>query len=1753
MKKISKVLWLLSALCVIVCGLVSCKDSTAAGTGSTNNSGTVDEEVIYSPDVKTTLILGEGIDEDDANIKSIRNTYYKRVGKEIAVAAASAAPAAHEIIVGVTERELSKKAYRGMELLNVEGDDVSYVIYSDGKSVAIVFDKAAYGEEIAFAEAVGCFVEKYMASQSLKLESGVSYFESFDPIVRQKERDAETTERLWNFKISQLSAKAGNRDDVAETIVNELLNVRNLYNQNDAIVKWAANLYDPELGGFYYSNSARNSNGYSPDLESTSQALSLVELILSGYGGTLTDYFGEEIAAKFVAFAQDMQDPENGYFYHPHWKRDLLENNSARKTRDVYNAVNILKSFGASAKYATPDGIGEADGVTPVSKLSTPLRESVVGAVSKVTAVNSTDPYIPAHLKSADSFKSYLSSLNFRNNTKESCDIVYADISLYKKIDEMPKESGERYSLCTILAEYLQQTQNAATGLWASSSSIKTFAEIGEIASVVKVYDALGLPIGNYNAIFDTAAECLEGKDAPADISELAAVWTSLSAVVNNITSCKYDFYKYEVDESLKALCFKAPMMIRMTGSKLSLFLRNDGSFSTTSEGSQSEVYGMPVALPMSEEGDMSATLIATKNIWLSMFNTIGVGSVPLFSASDRMMFQKTLLDMGVIIKNEVKEIDPMDFEGYDVGQGGIIKHTTSSSASYAQIAAGPESQGKVLRLYSDDVSTDQFHFSIMSEVRSASCYTFELNICVNEETTEGKFANLYFYQDVYMLSLNLKGDTVSIYEESSRGSSSTYTHDTGARAKVGEWFKLKVEYYPGKAETVRIKIYFKGNCIAVTDNYFGSAKLNGEGIPSSDFSSFAIYGLNGETLCMDVDNIIVGKSYKTYTVETAATVNRNIDTPDKEQKVHDFESATLGGTPAGFTSANNEHLVVENNSEGGKSLAIKEGAGEVIIPLDQRGSGVNSAVISFDFFIDSSDAEVGAAYQISFKEYLYLERTFGAMQLIIAGSGNNKYATLAEVISGNVATPYSGLEIELDVLHKLRLQLFFNEGAMIVSVDGEIVGINTNILANCKRFYMGKTAIEAKTPAKSSSLLIDNLVSERAKSDFAEMTAPKEEEKKYDFSSSDGLTISGVSPADGALSFADAGSGESYVEIPVNVRVNVPTMAVGGFDVNLLDGETGSITIAFTNRDGKIIAAFDIVAGKNSATIYEHTSAGRYSAAIHTIEKQKFNISFEYSESAESFNILVDGEYVAASSLEYTYGSSAYNFERLRISTNGGASLAIDNLYAEEICGIFKAHSVSLINKDASGTKLTFETSSFASMPSNIELLYGGTKTTYKIRTDTVGEAVSKVLEANFADLEAASTVMIKTNHTAPGTNAVYFEANMMIKTISGIADIMLEPQTRDNTAYAFSLKTDGVGEPIYLYAGSAGGADYTVKLDVNEGEWFHIRIEYRDTPNDFDYDGYNDCVTRAYINGEQVGEEGHTLVTVGSSCPAQNIYRIRVRNVSNRICKLYLDNATLGQFDMDYVEPVPADTHTITYSPGIVTNKTQFTLGSKNSVYEIADLSQIDGQVGKVLRFFTAQDGEDKLVITPTQIIERPNAITFETDLKITPTTNTASFTLEPVTPKGNIPFKLTVTAAKDGVVTLTSYNSVGAKDPKISELELGETGEWIHLKVEYMNPRVDYTGDKKDDILIRIYVEDVLVATGYQPYKPSAYYEPAIIEKYLITTEADSEAEIQLDNTRFWQEELQADEASGNSGGADDNYLEGEDGGVDNSGWV
>lgn len=77
----------------------------------------------------------------------------------------------------------------------------------------------------------------------------------------------------------------------------------------EGFFEWLEGQYDAASGGFYYARSSRDSDAFTPDIESTAQALGIIERC--GLQQRLTD----DIKADLVRFFQSKQDPGTGYFY----------------------------------------------------------------------------------------------------------------------------------------------------------------------------------------------------------------------------------------------------------------------------------------------------------------------------------------------------------------------------------------------------------------------------------------------------------------------------------------------------------------------------------------------------------------------------------------------------------------------------------------------------------------------------------------------------------------------------------------------------------------------------------------------------------------------------------------------------------------------------------------------------------------------------------------------------------------------------------------------------------------------------------------------------------------------------------------------------------------------------------------------------------------------------------------------------------------------------------------------------------------------------------------------------------------------------------------------------------------------------------------------------------------------------------------------------------------------------------------------
>ena len=76
-------------------------------------------------------------------------------------------------------------------------------------------------------------------------------------------------------KFLSLTEELKKRTDNAEEIVLALKDLYSIYSSD--ICSWLGSLFDPDIGGFYYSNSAKRTHGFLPDIESTNQVLIMLK------------------------------------------------------------------------------------------------------------------------------------------------------------------------------------------------------------------------------------------------------------------------------------------------------------------------------------------------------------------------------------------------------------------------------------------------------------------------------------------------------------------------------------------------------------------------------------------------------------------------------------------------------------------------------------------------------------------------------------------------------------------------------------------------------------------------------------------------------------------------------------------------------------------------------------------------------------------------------------------------------------------------------------------------------------------------------------------------------------------------------------------------------------------------------------------------------------------------------------------------------------------------------------------------------------------------------------------------------------------------------------------------------------------------------------------------------------------------------------------------------------------------------------
>ena len=372
---------------------------------------------------------------------------------------------------------------------------------------------------------------------------------------------------------------------------------------NDDIIDWFSGLYDARTGGYYYSESARDNEGFLPDAESTHQALNFWESsgMSNECGGSYLNAIPDFIKEAVPKFIYGLQDPD-GYFYHPQWGKDIIPR---RRGRDLSWCVSLLKKFGVEPRYSTILDSREDSG--------------------------DGQKLIPDHLKDRESFLAYLSTLDIAGRS-------------YHVGSDLSSQFGQitALGLRDDCISYLNEKQNPESGIWQDK---KNYYGINGLMKISCCYTAANIILPNSLAAARSAIEAITSDEPMGAVVDLYNTWYAVGNILVCLRSVGGEEGAAMADQIVGELMKIAPAAIRKSKEKIAPFRKPDGGYSYGPNYSSATSQSVPAAVPKSAEGDVNGTVIAVMGIINHIYRALELTDVkvPLFVEADRQRYCELL------------------------------------------------------------------------------------------------------------------------------------------------------------------------------------------------------------------------------------------------------------------------------------------------------------------------------------------------------------------------------------------------------------------------------------------------------------------------------------------------------------------------------------------------------------------------------------------------------------------------------------------------------------------------------------------------------------------------------------------------------------------------------------------------------------------------------------------------------------------------------------------------------------------------------------------------------------------------------------------------------------------------------------------------------------------------------------------------------------------------------------------------------
>ncbi|MBQ8583500.1 MAG: hypothetical protein IJ488_02690 [Clostridia bacterium] len=444
-----------------------------------------------------------------------------------------------------------------------------------------------------------------------------------------KEYRENRREPFWQAIRDEVGGKLGGE------MVEEFKKLYDLYTED--MLDWYIELYDRETGAFYYSKSARDNDTVThkgkvfkllPDVESMCQAHG--HAVSLGLCSDWRKFFPANILEKSVNFVRGIQD-ENGFFYHPQWGKEAIDNQVNRRSRDLVWCSKFLTAMNRAPIYDTPNGmVGEK-------------RAKSVPSADGEASVAPDGPYIAEHFRSKERFLEYLSGLDMKTQSYHHGNLLVTQLSQITARDRQLEAEGADYRILDLTVDWLDSQLDPNTGHWNKEAN---YYGVNGLLKTISFYNTARRQLLYPEAAAKSAIDAMTSTEELSGIVDIFNTFWAVNQVCYNLRNCGFENGEKRAKAIKDHLLGRAPELINAARLKAAPFKKPDGSFSYCPKMSSPTSQDMPVAIRGSYEGDVNGNGLASVGLITRLAESLGITSkMPtLFSELDGERYLKMLI-----------------------------------------------------------------------------------------------------------------------------------------------------------------------------------------------------------------------------------------------------------------------------------------------------------------------------------------------------------------------------------------------------------------------------------------------------------------------------------------------------------------------------------------------------------------------------------------------------------------------------------------------------------------------------------------------------------------------------------------------------------------------------------------------------------------------------------------------------------------------------------------------------------------------------------------------------------------------------------------------------------------------------------------------------------------------------------------------------------------------------------------------------